>query len=161
MHVTLRLGDEEFDLYLVRENGSVKVEVDGETLDVKVVSETAQGVELDVKGERFVVKLHEDSVTVDGDEVPMRVADFRPGGAPGSHGPARGKGARVKPPMPGKVVAVRVKPGDEVKAGDVLLILEAMKMQNEIPAPTAGVVKSVHVKPGQTVEGKDLLIEIE
>lgn len=161
MHVTLRLGEDDFDLYLVRENGTVKVEVDGETLDVKVLHDGPHGVELEVAGERFVVKLGDDHAIVDGEGIPMRITDFRPGGAPGSHGPARGKGARVKPPMPGKVVAVRVKPGDEVKQGDVLLILEAMKMQNEIPSPTVGIVKAVHVKPGQTVEGKDVLIEIE
>lgn len=161
MHVTLRLGGDEFDLYLVRENGTVKVEVDGEMLDVKVLKDGPQGVELEVAGERFVVKLGDDHAIVDGEGVPMRITDFRPVGAPGSHGPARGKGARVKPPMPGKVVAVRVKPGDEVKQGDVLLILEAMKMQNEIPSPATGVVKAVHAKPGQTVEGKDVLIEIE
>jgi pyruvate/2-oxoglutarate dehydrogenase complex dihydrolipoamide acyltransferase (E2) component len=43
----------------------------------------------------------------------------------------------------------------------VLLILEAMKMQNEIPSPVAGVVKKVHVRPGQNVEGKDVLLELE
>lgn len=162
MHVTLRLGDDEFDLYLVREDGAVKVEVDGETVDVKVVEETAGTLVLEIKGERFTVALRgDDAVLVDGAEMEMHLSDFRPTGAPGAHGAGRGKGARVKPPMPGKIVAVKVEAGQEVQQGQVLVILEAMKMQNEIASPASGVVKAVHVKPGQTVEGKDLLVEIE
>ncbi len=162
MHVTLRLGDDEFDLYLVRENGTVKVEVDGETIVVVVVEESREGLVLDVAGERVRVSFAgDDFVRVDGETIPMRVADFRPVGTPGHHGPARGKGARVRPPMPGKIVAVKVAPGAEVAQGDVLVVLEAMKMQNEIPSPTAGFVKAIHVKPGQTVEAKDVIVEIE
>lgn len=54
--------------------------------------------------------------------------------------------------MPGKVVRVLVEPGTEVQAGQGLVVIEAMKMENEIGAPRAGRVKSVDVKPGQNVE---------
>src|SRR5262249_23137264 len=65
----------------------------------------------------------------------------------------------VKAPMPGAVVAVEVTPGQEVKRGQGLLVLSAMKMENQIKAPRAGRVVSVEVQPGQTVEqGRALVI---
>ena len=64
----------------------------------------------------------------------------------------------VKAPMPGKILDVKVKAGDSVKAGDILLILEAMKMQNEIMAGQDGVISDVCVTNGQTVNTGDLMI---
>lgn len=58
----------------------------------------------------------------------------------------------VSAPMPGKILAVKAKEGDRVKAGDVLLVLEAMKMENDIVAPQDGVVASINVKVGDSVE---------
>lgn len=69
--------------------------------------------------------------------------------------------ARITSPMPGLVVEVKVEPGQKVTQDAVLLILESMKMQNEIRAPRDGVVKRVHVKPGQSVEQNALLVELE
>lgn len=68
---------------------------------------------------------------------------------------------RLKAPMPGKILEVMVKTGDAVKAGDTLLILEAMKMQNAILASTKGIIKKVLVKAGDTTSKSDLLIELE
>jgi len=68
---------------------------------------------------------------------------------------------RLKAPMPGKILEVLVKTGDTVKAGDTLLILEAMKMQNAILASTKGIIKKVLVKEGDTTSKSDLLIELE
>jgi len=66
----------------------------------------------------------------------------------------------VKAPMPGLVVAVPVQAGQEVKMGQGLVILEAMKMENELRAPRAGVVKAVRVSPGQVVDKDQLLVVI-
>lgn len=68
---------------------------------------------------------------------------------------------RLKAPMPGKILEVMVKTGDVVKAGDTLLILEAMKMQNAILASTKGTIKKVLVKEGENTSKSDLLIELE
>jgi pyruvate carboxylase subunit B len=62
--------------------------------------------------------------------------------------------------MPGRVVALLVEEGQEVESGEGLVVLEAMKMENEIRAETAGVVRKVLVTEGQTVEGGDPLFEI-
>ena len=67
-------------------------------------------------------------------------------------------GQSIDAPMPGNILSVNVKPGQAVKKGDVLLILEAMKMENEIMAPCDGTVGSVAVTAGQTVQsGQQLL----
>lgn len=68
---------------------------------------------------------------------------------------------KLKAPMPGKILEVLVKAGDIVKAGDTLLILEAMKMQNAILASNKAIVKKVLVKDGDTTSKSDLLIELE
>jgi biotin carboxyl carrier protein len=67
----------------------------------------------------------------------------------------------IKAPMPGLILEISVKEGDEVKEDDTLLILEAMKMENVITSPRDGIIKSVHVKQGGTVEKNALLIEFE
>ena len=73
---------------------------------------------------------------------------------PASAAPAApaGAGDPVKAPMPGNILDVRVSAGQNVKAGDILFILEAMKMENEIVAPKDGTLTSVCVSKGQVVE---------
>jgi len=68
---------------------------------------------------------------------------------------------KVTAPIMGTIVSVKVKAGDRVKQGDVLLILEAMKMENEIYAPKSGVVKEVHTSEGKPVKHGDILMVIE
>lgn len=67
----------------------------------------------------------------------------------------------INAPMPGLILDVNVVPGQEVKEGDYLLVLEAMKMENTLTAPKDGVVKAVVVKKGQTVDKNQLLVEME
>lgn len=67
----------------------------------------------------------------------------------------------VPAPMPGKIVELLVEENARVKEGEAILILEAMKMQNEIIAVVAGKVKKIHVKPGDSVSKDEVLMEIE
>ena len=67
---------------------------------------------------------------------------------------------RVRAPIPGLVTQVLVKPNEWVQAGQTLLVLEAMKMENEIKAPSAGQVVTVNVEPGQSVSLHEVLAEI-
>lgn len=67
----------------------------------------------------------------------------------------------VGAPMPGKIVDILVEPGAKVKEGEAILILEAMKMQNEITSPVTGVVKNVVIKHNDIVNKEDILVEID
>lgn len=67
----------------------------------------------------------------------------------------------VEAPLPGNVWKIMVKEGQEVKEGDVLIILEAMKMENEIYAPSSGTVASIHVTEGASVNGGDVLVSLK
>ena len=69
--------------------------------------------------------------------------------------------SRLEAPIPGKVVAVMVSPGDEVEAGQALIVREAMKMENELVAEQGGRVASLHVARGATVETGELLVELD
>ncbi len=67
----------------------------------------------------------------------------------------------IKTSMPGRVVKILVEPGEKVEVGAGIIIIEAMKMENEIQCRHSGVVKKLNVKPGQTVESEVVLVEIE
>jgi biotin carboxyl carrier protein len=66
----------------------------------------------------------------------------------------------VVAPMPGKIVTIMVKVGDTVTPGDPILILEAMKMQNEVDSPFTGTVKEVRVREGESVDSNDVMVVI-
>ena len=71
-----------------------------------------------------------------------------------------GAGAPVKAPLPGTITEIKVQQGQQVNVGDVVLVLEAMKMQNNIEAEYAGTVTSITVKPGETVMEGSVLMTI-
>lgn len=67
----------------------------------------------------------------------------------------------LKAPMPGTIIDIKVSPGDNVKKGGTLFILEAMKMENEIAAPKDGIIKEIQVAKGTSVNTSDVLAVIE
>ena len=80
----------------------------------------------------------------------------------GAEAAAAGSGpSRLEAPIPGKVVSIAVSAGDEVSPGQSLVVLEAMKMENELIAERGGKVTAVHVEPGDTVDTGTLLVELE
>jgi biotin carboxyl carrier protein len=103
------------------------------------------------------------SVHVNGRLVTASVGGARPAFARRGHeAAAGGKGpAKVLAPMPGKVVKVLVKPGDTVVARQGVVVVEAMKMENELRAPKAGTVSEVHATEGSSVDAGATLIIIE
>jgi len=113
-------------------------------------------------------------VHVDGQRVPVSVAPLRPawgargrgpstafGASAALHGSAEAGPQRIAAPMPGKIVKVLVKPGDSVIARQGVVIVEAMKMENELRSPKAGTVSEVNVKEGASVEAGAILVVVE
>ena len=108
------------------------------------------------------------TITVNGTSYDVTVEEGGAGSTPKASAPkapaqkpAASTGAqgavKVSAPMPGKILAAKVNAGQAVKRGDVMLILEAMKMENEIGAPQDGTVASINVTVGQSVEAGDVL----
>ena len=81
--------------------------------------------------------------------------------APAAPAAPAGEGERITSPMPGTILAVNVAAGQSVKKGDVLMVLEAMKMENEIMCPRDGVVSSVQAAKGAAVESGTLLCVLQ
>lgn len=82
--------------------------------------------------------------------------------APKAAPAAAGAGAvKINSPMPGNILSVKASAGQAVKKGDVLMILEAMKMENEICAPQDGTIASVQVAAGDSVESGDVLVTMD
>ena len=117
-----------------------------------------------VNGTAYEVEVEEAGVVVSAPKAAPKAAPApapkaaAPAPAPKAAAPVAAGATTVSAPMPGKVLSVNVKAGDAVKSGDVLLILEAMKMQNEIMAPADGTVSDVRVSAGQTVATGDVMV---
>ena len=129
------------------EAGAVLLSLGGRVYECRAESKGARGEEwrVDVGGERFDVAL------VD----PRRLRATGAGGAQ-----AAGRAA-VSSSMPGKVVRVLVEQGAVVEAGDALVVVEAMKMQNELKSPKAGAVVELHAREGATVNAGEVLAVVE
>lgn len=111
---------------------------------------------INVNGTKYEVEVEE----IDANAVKAAAAPEAPKAAPKAEPKPAGNGEKVTAPMPGNILSVAIKEGDTVKEGQQLMILEAMKMENEILAPCAGKITSVAVAKGSTVESGSLLCTI-
>lgn len=149
---------EEDHLYRVVIDGVERI-VDGRKLSGHIYS-----LLIDNRSFTLDVAAKDDTYTVacEGKSVQLHLLDERRALRPGEgSGSARDGSKRVRSFMPGKVVEVLVAVGDEIQKDQGLLVIEAMKMENEIRAPAAGKVKEIRVASGQAVESGELLIELE
>lgn len=139
--------------------------LDGQALEADV-AEICSGIySILIGGKAFEVRVEESSdglrVTCDGKEFASEVMDPRQWSR-GRHGGHEAEGRQsIAAPMPGKIVRILVKAGDTVEAGQGLLVVEAMKMQNEIRAPKTGKVERLLVVEGQAVNAGEILVIVK
>lgn len=150
----------------IEEDHLYRVMIDGveRIVDGRKVSGHIYSLLIDQRSFTVDVAVKEDTYTVacGGKSVRLQLLDERRALRPGEgSGSGRDGGKKVRSFMPGKVVAVLVAIGDEIAKDQGLLVIEAMKMENEIRAATTGKVKEIRVAPGQAVESGELLIELE
>lgn len=111
-----------------------------------------------VNGQSYDVGVEEVGSAASPSVAAAPVATSAPAAAPSA--PAAATAGTVKAPMPGTVLSIKVAAGQAVKRGAVLLILEAMKMENEITAPSDGVVAAIRVQAGSTVNTGDPMVDL-
>lgn len=114
-----------------------------------------------VEGESGVSGAQQFEVTIAGRPYLVQLEDERARTLAGLAGAAHERGdVTIRAPMPGLVASVLVAPGDTIERGQTVIVLEAMKMENDLPSPRAGVVRAVNVAKGQAVAQNDKLIVI-
>jgi biotin carboxyl carrier protein len=113
-----------------------------------------------VEGKQREVRVTGDQITIDGRVFAYEINDPRQRKRSGSGAGAHGR-ASIVAPMPGKVVRILVAVGDEVTAGQGIVVVEAMKMQNEMKAPRDGKVTAIDVKENDSVTAGTVLAAIE
>jgi biotin carboxyl carrier protein len=146
--LTASVGDREYELEVREQGAGVYLLLLGHRVfecRVDWTNNTRDRVEVYLGGESYEVSLAD----------PKRMR-----GARGAGAHADGT-AHLASPMPGKVVRVLVEQGAMVEAGQSILVVEAMKMQNEMKSPRAGTVKELHATPGATVNAGEVLAIIE
>jgi biotin carboxyl carrier protein len=166
MDLVILEGDRERRVSIERAGAGFAIEIDGRrfVVDHQAVGDRVSSLLID--GHQWEVSAQADGegryrIGVGGDETSVEVRDPLRHLALGSDATTRDDGKRaVTAYMPGRVVAVLVEEGSRVEAGHGVVVLEAMKMENEIRCEVSGVLIKLHVQAGQSVEGGDLLFEI-
>ena len=177
MRIAVTLDKETTEVEIDPKLASARVR--GKTVPVKVVGQVGNRVELEIAGEKFVVEGWPDGlprapgdIALNGETYKLKMERLEGGTTePTVRAPApvarpavaaapAGEGVVIVPPMPGRVVEVRVKEGDSVEKGQVVVVLEAMKMRNEVPSPAAGVVRDLVVQAGSNVRAREPMLRI-
>ncbi len=135
-----------------------KFTISGNTYEVEIKDFEKNTAIIEVNGTLYTVELHREikktkTPTLVRAEVPLSKREKIEKKEKGSSDP-------VTAPLPGNIIEILVKPGDLVKKGQILLVMEAMKMENKIQSEKDGVVESVKVIPGSNVLQGDILIEL-
>ena len=150
----------------IEKTGSVwKCRLDGEAVAIDAVLTRPNVLSLIVEGKSFEIKRDQNgagfNIWIGDTGFSAESRDPRALRARLKAGADKKGPAKIVAPMPGRVVRVLVKENDEVEAGQGILVVEAMKMQNEIKSPKKGVVKKLSTAPGTAVNPGDVLATVE
>jgi biotin carboxyl carrier protein len=162
-----KLGEQSYGVEIEEIGKSLyRVAIDGNEflVDGKKTGRTNYSLIVDNRSFEIEVDNAEDEyrVLVDGRNYHVHLVDERRVRVGGGQSDIQLQGRqKVSVPMPGKVIAVLVSEGDSVERGQGLVIVEAMKMENEVRSPIGGTVKEVKVKSGDAVEGGAVLLVVE
>jgi biotin carboxyl carrier protein len=151
----------------------ITIEVEGKTFQAET-KKTSTGLTVNLDKKEFLVQFEGPQISIDGHKHAVEVRNLRRGRPSWYYSPEEtedikagmpahkisGVEGMIYPPMPGRVVSIKVKEGDSVKMGSPILVLEAMKMQNEISSNMDGVVREIKVSEGDLVESGDVLVVI-
>ena len=168
MKLIARLKEKEYHVKIVRENSRIFADIEGKNYELEVLNPESNVYLL--KHDNSVYEVFaspvKDSnemvrVKVGNDDFNVNLVDPKRLGAAGSNSGGADAIAEIKTAMPGKVVRVLLEEGDAVAKGDGIIVVEAMKMQNEMKSSKDGVVTEIRFKEGETVNAGDVLVIIE
>jgi biotin carboxyl carrier protein len=155
-------------LTITFDNLDYEVEINGNTFIVNgqpfVIGTDDRDGCVTIDGIAYDVVLDGESAVVDGVTYQVRISGLNrrpPVALPAAPPTSDGEVGEIRAIMPGTIVQVSVAEGDAVAENDVVVVLEAMKMENELRAPTDGRIGAVFVHPGQTVEMNTVLVRID
>ncbi len=152
----------------------ITIDIDGKTFQAEA-KKTDTGLTVDIDKKKFLVRFEGAYMSIDGHKHTVEIQNLRRGRlswynaveeiedtkvSKPVHKMHVGEGI-IHPPMPGRVISIKVKKGDSVKIGSSILVLEAMKMQNEVVSNIEGVVREIRVSEGDLVESEDILVVID
>ena len=144
-----------------------KFTIDGASYSVNVKSIEGSQADIDVNGKSYAVKLEQEVNTLKTPILVRKDAQSKPGDnkitvkSVPSPSSTRTSANSVKSPLPGSIIRIETTVGATINEGDLLLVMESMKMENNILAEKKGIVKSIAVIPGQAVMQDDILLELE
>lgn len=153
------------------DDGRMRISIDGQAraVDAKQIRPGTWSIVID--GKQHLVDLDKRAAlngkvaaSVGASEAVLEIEDLakrRVGSGAGAKAKSQAKGETLRAPIAGKVVKVLVAVGDQVAAGSAVIVLEAMKMENELISERGGTVKAVHKQAGQAVDTGDVLVELE
>jgi len=166
MELIVRNGERERELVVTETDAGYEVRIDDRSYRVEIARVGSVGRSLVIDGRQYEVGVRASGrgrFEVDTEEstLALEVMDPLSRLAEAAHGSGAQSGAGlVTAYMPGRVVTVLLAEGDEVELGQGVVVLEAMKMENEIQADRSGIIKKIHVDAGQAVDGGSALFEI-
>jgi biotin carboxyl carrier protein len=134
-----------------------KFTISGNTYEVDIIDVEGDIAKIEVNGTPYMVEIHQQ---VKSAKTPTLVRSVMKEPQKDIEKRSDGPMSVVKSPLPGIIIGISVKPGDAVKKGQKLLVMEAMKMENEIKSEKDGVISSVKVSQGQSVLQDEVLIEM-
>jgi biotin carboxyl carrier protein len=151
----------------------ITLDVEGKTFQAKT-KKTNNGLIVHIDKKDFLVKFEGEQISIDGQKHVVEVRNLRRGKPSWYNTTEEVEDIKIKksvhkihggegiihPPMPGRVISIKVKEGDSVKTGSPILVLEAMKMQNEIISNMDGIIREIRVSEGDLVESGDILVVI-
>jgi len=144
-----------------------KFTIDGASYSVNVKSVEGNKADIEVNGKSYDLQLEQEVNTLKTPIIVRKEVQSNPGDnkvtvkAAPVKAAAKGSSISIKAPLPGSIIRVVAKVGDTVKVGDLVLVMESMKMENNILSEKTGVVSKICVTDGQAVLTDDILIELE
>lgn len=157
------VNGQRFEIELDKD-GRLIINGEARQVDFQHISEALYSALINHKSVEALVERHEGryQVLIEGELYAVEVLDERQQrlmSASSGFGAAQGE-VTIRSPMPGLIIAVRVSEGEAVRKGQPLVVLESMKMENDIKAPRDGKVERIHVEKGQTVEQNKALVTL-